>query len=81
MKVNVRKDAGVLNPSTGEFLEFDIYLPSLRLAFEYHVMHPLHPNLLARLINHLPSIFLPGKTSLHYSSIQLQSLGRDKEPR
>jgi len=37
MKTNVRKEAGLINPETGFFLEVDIFLPSLKLAFEYQV--------------------------------------------
>jgi len=37
VKVNVRKETGLVNPETGEFLELDIYLPSLKIAFEYQV--------------------------------------------
>lgn len=37
MKVNARKEANLINPATGDYLELDIYLPSLQLAFEYNV--------------------------------------------
>lgn len=36
---NVRRAAGLLNPDTQDFLELDIFIPSLSLAFEYHVRH------------------------------------------
>jgi len=37
MKVNVRKEAGLLNPQNNEYLELDIFLPSLNLALEFQV--------------------------------------------
>ena len=37
MLFNARKEAGILNPGTGRFLELDVYLPSLNLGFEYQV--------------------------------------------
>lgn len=36
--VNVRKEAGLIHPDTGELMELDIYIPSLHLAFEYQVI-------------------------------------------
>lgn len=41
MKVNVRKEAQLVNPATGDYLELDAYLPSLNLAFEYQVRFPM----------------------------------------
>lgn len=35
--VNARKEAGLLNPNSGDFFELDIFLPSLKLAFEFQV--------------------------------------------
>jgi len=37
MIVNARKEADLIHPDTKSFLELDIFLPSLHLAFEYQV--------------------------------------------
>ena len=35
--INARKKANVLNPKTNRYLEIDIWIPSLRLCFEFQV--------------------------------------------
>jgi len=39
IKTNVRKEANVYDEDISGFLELDVYLPSLNLAFEFHVCH------------------------------------------
>ena len=39
MIINARKQAGLVNPDTQYHLELDIFLPSLKLAFEYQDIH------------------------------------------
>jgi hypothetical protein len=37
IQINARKEAYLENDTTGAWLELDIWLPQLRLAFEYQV--------------------------------------------
>jgi len=34
---NARKEGGLMNPVTDHYLELDVFLPELNLAFEYQV--------------------------------------------
>eukprot|EP00026_Physarum_polycephalum_P001092 Phypoly_transcript_01093.p1 GENE.Phypoly_transcript_01093~~Phypoly_transcript_01093.p1 ORF type:complete len:1197 (+),score=192.21 Phypoly_transcript_01093:78-3668(+) len=36
---NVRREAEIVNPSTGLFLELDIWIPSLKICFEFQDLH------------------------------------------
>lgn len=38
MKINVRKEAGLIDPETDDYMELDIFLPSLNLALECQVL-------------------------------------------
>lgn len=37
MIINAREEGGLVNPTTQEYLELDVLLPELNLAFEYQV--------------------------------------------
>jgi len=37
-KTSTKQDAELINPATGQLLKFDIYLPSLKLGFEFQVL-------------------------------------------
>ena len=66
MKINARKEGELVNPSTGQLMELDIYLPSLNLAFEYQVHTFLFHGQGALTIN-----LSIGETSLHKRTIYL----------
>jgi hypothetical protein len=62
--VNSRKIAKVKNPSTGYYLELDLWIPELKIGFEFQVNF-LVPSLLSwNLI-----IFLPGFLPLFYGMV------------
>jgi len=37
IKVNARREVNIVDPKTGALLELDIYIPELKLGFEYQV--------------------------------------------
>jgi hypothetical protein len=43
VKANARKAAGLLNPDTGDYYEVDLFLPELKLGFEYQEQHHFQP--------------------------------------
>jgi len=69
MKVNVRKEAGI-RTAQGEYLELDIWLPSLQLAFEFQVGHLID---MTHDIHNLSNL---GETSLHNNRVHLFLDGR-----
>mgnify|MGYP001060715403 FL=1 len=64
MKVNARKEPGLVDTANDTYLELDIYLPSLHLAFEYQVRLP---HLFFWIITHLTRKFTK-KEKHHYIS-------------
>ena len=62
---NARMEGGVVNPETGQYLELDIFLPSLNVAFEFHVLTLLSLSLWWTL-NNLLSISNSRKDTIMY---------------
>ena len=40
--MNVRKEAGLIDPATNDYMELDIYIPALRFAIEFQVLNYLN---------------------------------------
>jgi len=64
MKINARKEAGILNPNTNNFMELDIFLPDFQLALEFQVCSPPHPKSSPPLHSHTTRDYIGG-TPLH----------------
>ena len=71
MQVNARKEAQLLNPETGDYLELDIWLPSLNLAFEYQVFtSPPPPQIPPRLMKIVQEKHHYSSTEYTYQPLQ-----------
>lgn len=85
--INARSEAGLVNPATGEFLELDIYLPSLKLAFEFQVIHTASSSTKTCVMCVTEHFFLSclvsgiGKASLRYCSLFIYSSGGSQRKR
>ena len=60
LEFNARKSPDLVNPMTGDYLEIDIWLPSLRLGFEFQVIY----------LSHVLSEFITLKERHHYEGVE-----------
>mgnify|MGYP007061232854 CR=1 FL=1 len=77
--INARKEAEIVNPSTGHYLEIDVYLPELKLALEFQVIQIIVCSH-STLITPLPSISKERHHYLRESSVPRpldETKGRD----